>query len=62
VCDPNSDIPHGAGGFLLKDARPEQLAEAVRVVAAAEALLAPSITSRPIEEFVHGPAPGHRMP
>ena len=41
----------GASGFLLKDVRPEQLAEAVRVVAAGEALLAPAITRRLIEEF-----------
>ena len=48
----------GASGFLLKDVRPEQLADAVRVVAAGEALLAPAITRRLIEEFVRRPAPG----
>ena len=42
----------GASGFLLKDAPPEQLVEAVRVVADGDALLAPSITRRLIEEFV----------
>jgi DNA-binding NarL/FixJ family response regulator/signal transduction histidine kinase len=42
----------GASGFLLKDVRPEQLAEAVRTVAAGDALLAPAITRRLIEEFV----------
>jgi DNA-binding NarL/FixJ family response regulator len=52
----------GASGFLLKDVRPEQLAEAVRVVAAGEALLAPAITRRLIEEFVSRPAPGSGMP
>jgi len=52
----------GASGFLLKDVRPEQLAEAVRVVAAGEALLAPAITRRLIEEFVHRPPPGARAP
>ncbi len=48
----------GASGFLLKDIRPEQLAEAVRVSAAGDALLAPAITRRLIEEFVRRPAPG----
>lgn len=42
----------GASGFLLKDARPEELIEAIRVVHAGEALLAPSVTRRLIEEFV----------
>ncbi|WP_067177268.1 response regulator [Microtetraspora niveoalba] len=41
----------GASGFLLKDASAVQLAEAVRVVAAGEALLAPSVTRRLISEF-----------
>ncbi|MFJ2032053.1 response regulator [Streptosporangium sp. NPDC087985] len=41
----------GASGFLLKDASARQLAEAVRVVAAGEALLAPSVTRRLIAEF-----------
>lgn len=41
----------GASGFLLKDAPPEELATAVRVIAAGEALLAPSVTRRLIEEF-----------
>jgi DNA-binding NarL/FixJ family response regulator len=52
----------GASGFLLKDVRPEQLADAVRVVAAGEALLAPTITRRLIEEFVRRPAPGSAVP
>jgi DNA-binding NarL/FixJ family response regulator len=48
----------GASGFLLKDVPPEQLAPAVRVVAAGEALLAPSITRRLIEQFAaHADAP-----
>ena len=42
----------GASGFLLKDSEPEELLRAVRVVAAGEALLAPSITRRLIENFV----------
>ncbi|THA83210.1 response regulator transcription factor [Streptomyces sp. A0592] len=41
----------GASGFLLKDASADQLAEAVRVVAAGEALLSPNITKRLITEF-----------
>ena len=41
----------GASGFLLKDVPPEQLADGIRVVAAGEALLAPSITRRLISEF-----------
>ena len=48
----------GASGFLTKDVRPEQLADAVRVVAAGEALLAPAITRRLIEDFVRRPPPG----
>jgi DNA-binding NarL/FixJ family response regulator len=52
----------GASGFLLKDVRPEQLAEAVRVVAGGEALLAPAITRRLVEEFVRRPPPGSGAP
>jgi DNA-binding NarL/FixJ family response regulator len=47
----------GASGFLLKDASRDQLATAVRTVAAGEALLAPSITRRLIEDFCRRPAP-----
>ena len=42
----------GASGFLLKDVPPEQLFDAVRIVAAGEALLAPTVTRRLIEGFV----------
>jgi DNA-binding NarL/FixJ family response regulator len=42
----------GASGFLLKDTSPGELLDAIRVVAAGDALLAPSITKRLIEEFV----------
>ena len=52
----------GASGFLLKDVRPEQLAEAVRTVAQGDSLLAPVITRRLIEEFVRRPPPGQTAP
>jgi DNA-binding NarL/FixJ family response regulator len=52
----------GVSGFLLKAVRPEQLADAVRVVASGDALLAPTITRRLIEEFVARPRPGARAP
>jgi DNA-binding NarL/FixJ family response regulator len=41
----------GASGFLLKDARPRELLQAIEVVAAGDALIAPSITRRLIAEF-----------
>jgi len=46
----------GAGGFLLKDAHPEQLLHATRVVAAGDALLAPAVTRRVVEAFAAAPA------
>ncbi len=49
----------GASGFMLKDAPAEQLVEGIRVVAAGEALLAPTVTRRLLDRFVAGlPAPG----
>ncbi|HEX6329432.1 MAG TPA: response regulator transcription factor [Jiangellaceae bacterium] len=47
----------GASGFLLKDTLPVDLLNAVRVVAAGDALIAPRITRRLIEEFARRPAP-----
>jgi DNA-binding NarL/FixJ family response regulator len=47
----------GASGFLLKDASARELAEAVRVVAAGDALLSPSVTRRLIVEFARMGAP-----
>ena len=45
----------GASGFLLKDVPPEQLVAGIRAVAEGDALLAPSVTRRVIEEFVKRP-------
>jgi DNA-binding NarL/FixJ family response regulator len=53
----------GAGGFLLKDAPPSRLVEAVRTVAAGEALLAPVVTRRLIERYLRAPVgPGGADP
>jgi DNA-binding NarL/FixJ family response regulator len=52
----------GASGFLLKTTPPRQLADAVRTVAAGDALLAPSITRRLVEQFVRRPPPGTSVP
>lgn len=46
----------GAGGFLIKDTEPAELLRAIRVVAAGESLLSPTITRRLISEFVSGPS------
>ena len=51
----------GASGFLLKDVPPEQLAAGIRVVAQGDALLAPSITRRLIQEFASA-SPGVTTP
>jgi DNA-binding NarL/FixJ family response regulator len=50
----------GASGFLLKDVPPEQLVAGIRAVASGDALLAPSVTRRVIEEFVRRPPPSLR--
>ena len=51
----------GASGFLLKEVEPDELREAVRVVARGDALLSPSVTSRLIRAFVAQPG-RHRAP
>jgi DNA-binding NarL/FixJ family response regulator len=48
----------GAGGFLVKDAEPEELIRAVRVVHGGEALLSPSVTRRLIASLASRPQPG----
>jgi DNA-binding NarL/FixJ family response regulator len=50
----------GAAGFLLKEARPAELSDAVRTVANGDALLAPNVTRRLIEHYVR--APGTPLP
>ena len=52
----------GASGFLLKDVPPEQLITGIRAVASGDALLAPSVTRRVIEEFVRRPPDSVRTP
>jgi DNA-binding NarL/FixJ family response regulator len=52
----------GASGFLLKTTPPRQLADAVRTIAAGDALLAPSVTRRLVEQFVRRPPPGTTVP
>lgn len=47
-------LESGASGFLLKDAPAEQLLSAIRIVAGGEALLAPTVTRRLIEQFSRG--------
>jgi DNA-binding NarL/FixJ family response regulator len=52
----------GASGFLLKDAPPQELVTAVRVIAAGDALLAPSVTRRLIEDFNQRPRLDRQAP
>lgn len=52
----------GAAGFLLKATPPDRLVEGIRTVAAGEALLAPSLTRKLIEEHVRRPAPADGVP
>jgi DNA-binding NarL/FixJ family response regulator len=48
-------LRHGASGFLTKDTRPADLVRAVRLVAAGEALLSPSVTRKVVREFASRP-------
>jgi DNA-binding NarL/FixJ family response regulator len=48
-------LREGASGYLLKDVRPEQLADGIRTVAAGDMLLAPVLTRRLIEQYVEQP-------
>jgi DNA-binding NarL/FixJ family response regulator len=50
----------GASGFLLKDTAPADLLAGIRVIAAGDALLSPSVTRHLIEEFVRRPEPGQQ--
>jgi DNA-binding NarL/FixJ family response regulator len=52
----------GASGFLLKELEPDELRDAVRVVARGDALLAPSVTRRLIQEFVAQPGRHRPVP
>ena len=53
----------GASGFLLKDVPPDDLVQAIRVVAAGDAIVAPSVTRRLLDRFAHRlPAAGPRPP
>jgi DNA-binding NarL/FixJ family response regulator len=52
----------GASGFVLKDIPPEQLVEAIHVVARGDALLAPSVTRRLVEQYVKHPTQPVRPP
>lgn len=52
----------GAGGFLLKDASPARLADAVRTVAAGDALFAPTVTRRLVERYVSRAPVGEGLP
>jgi DNA-binding NarL/FixJ family response regulator len=52
----------GASGFLLKDTDPAELVRAVRLIAAGEALLAPSVTRRLIADYATRPQPARSLP
>jgi DNA-binding NarL/FixJ family response regulator len=55
-----ASIQAGASGFLLKDVGPDELADAIRVVAAGNSLFGPAATRRLVEQFTRRPEPGER--
>ena len=55
-------LRNGASGFLLKNSPPDQLLSAIRTVAAGDALLAPSVTRRIVEEFARRPVSVDQSP
>jgi len=57
-----SALHAGASGFLLKSTQPADLVNAIRVLAAGDALLAPSVTRRLVEEFTRRPVPRPAAP
>src|SRR5262249_48934017 len=57
-----SALRAGASGFLLKDAGPSELLQAIRTIATGDALLAPTITRRLIAEFAKRPEPAATPP
>ena len=57
-----SALRAGASGFLLKDTPPAELLSAIRIIAAGDGLLSPTITRRLIAEFAKAPAPSDTLP
>lgn len=57
-----SALRAGASGFLLKDTPPAELLSAIRIIAAGDGLLSPTITRRLIAEFAKAPAPSGALP
>jgi DNA-binding NarL/FixJ family response regulator len=53
-------LRHGASGFLTKDTKPAEVLQAIRLVAAGEALLSPSVTRRVVREFATRPSRARR--
>ncbi len=58
----HAGLKAGASGFILKDAEPQALVDAVRAAHNGDAMLSPSVTRRLINSFVHAPAPSAALP